>query len=116
MNTVAPHAGFASVLAGRSTVRDAITAAHRRPETEALKGLLCEGQVPDDDHTQIQALALALAQRIAPTLRERQAFAARAGLVQGRLQQFSLSSQQGVARMCLAEALQAFRMRPRATP
>ena len=57
--------------------------------------------MPDDDRTQIRALA----QRVAPILRERKAFAGCDGLVQGILQQFSLSSQDGAARMCLAEAL-----------
>jgi RHH-type proline utilization regulon transcriptional repressor/proline dehydrogenase/delta 1-pyrroline-5-carboxylate dehydrogenase len=47
------------------------------------------------------ALALQLAQR----LRARQNAPGRAGLVQGLLQEYTLSSQEGVALMCLAEAL-----------
>lgn len=101
MNAVAPNVSFTSVLAGRSALRDAITAAYRRPESEAMEDLMREAQVSDDEHSQIQALA----ERIARTLRERKASAGRAGLVQGLLQQFSLSSQEGVALMCLAEAL-----------
>ena len=46
-----------------------------------------------------------MALRIAKALRERKASAGRAGIVQGLLQEFSLSSQEGVALMCLAEAL-----------
>ena len=46
-----------------------------------------------------------LARRLAQTLRERKSGAGRAGLVQGLLQEFALSSQEGVALMCLAEAL-----------
>ncbi|NUN63125.1 MAG: proline dehydrogenase family protein, partial [Burkholderiaceae bacterium] len=46
-----------------------------------------------------------LALRIAGTLRQRKASAGRAGIVQGLLQEFALSSQEGVALMCLAEAL-----------
>jgi RHH-type proline utilization regulon transcriptional repressor/proline dehydrogenase/delta 1-pyrroline-5-carboxylate dehydrogenase len=38
-------------------------------------------------------------------LRERKSSAGKAGIVQGLLQEFSLSSQEGVALMCLAEAL-----------
>ena len=38
-------------------------------------------------------------------MRERSRSAGRAGLVQGLLQEFALSSQEGVALMCLAEAL-----------
>lgn len=53
-----------------------------------------------------QAAAVdALALRLAGTLRARKAGSGRSGLVQGLLQEFSLSSQEGVALMCLAEAL-----------
>ena len=38
-------------------------------------------------------------------MRERALDSGRAGLVQGLLQEFALSSQEGVALMCLAEAL-----------
>ena len=94
-------AGFTPVLTGRSALRDAITAAYRRPEPEAVRQMLDEAQVAPIEQDKIQALA----RRIALTLRERKASAGRAGLVQGLLQQFSLSSQEGVALMCLAEAL-----------
>ena len=46
-----------------------------------------------------------LALRLARAVRERSADRGRAGLVQGLLQEFALSSQEGVALMCLAEAL-----------
>ncbi len=46
-----------------------------------------------------------LALRIATQLRERQNAVGRAGLVQALLQEYALSSQEGVALMCLAEAL-----------
>jgi RHH-type proline utilization regulon transcriptional repressor/proline dehydrogenase/delta 1-pyrroline-5-carboxylate dehydrogenase len=49
--------------------------------------------------------AQALARRLAQTLRERPSGGGREGLVQGLLQEYSLSSQEGVALMCLAEAL-----------
>jgi RHH-type proline utilization regulon transcriptional repressor/proline dehydrogenase/delta 1-pyrroline-5-carboxylate dehydrogenase len=93
--------GFTPVLTGRSALRDAITAAYRRPEPEAVADLLREAAVPETESAQVQALA----RRIAQTLRERKASSGRTGLVQGLLQQFSLSSQEGVALMCLAEAL-----------
>ena len=51
------------------------------------------------------AAAQALARRLAQTLRDRKSAAGREGLVQGLLQEYSLSSQEGVALMCLAEAL-----------
>ena len=82
-------------------LRAAITAATRRPEPEAMAELL-----PQARQSPEQALATqALATRIAQGLRERQTDGGRAGLVQGLLQEFALSSQEGVALMCLAEAL-----------
>ena len=51
------------------------------------------------------AAAQALARRLAQTLRDRKSAAGREGLVQGLLQEYSLSTQEGVALMCLAEAL-----------
>src|SRR4030095_8467196 len=47
----------------------------------------------------------AVARQLAQTLRERPSGGGREGLVQGLLQEYSLSSQEGVALMCLAEAL-----------
>lgn len=46
-----------------------------------------------------------LAASIAEKLRNQKSAGGRAGIVQGLLQEFSLSSQEGVALMCLAEAL-----------
>ncbi|MRF68898.1 hypothetical protein GIJ48_20790, partial [Escherichia coli] len=46
-----------------------------------------------------------LAYSIAEKLRKQKQGVGRSGLVQGLLQEFSLSSQEGVALMCLAEAL-----------
>ena len=46
-----------------------------------------------------------LAAGIAEKLRNQKSASGRAGIVQGLLQEFSLSSQEGVALMCLAEAL-----------
>ena len=46
-----------------------------------------------------------LALRVAGGVRDRARASGRAGLVQGLLQEFALSSQEGVALMCLAEAL-----------
>src|SRR5690606_14138736 len=46
-----------------------------------------------------------LAYCLAENLREQKTAGGRQGLVQGLLQEFSLSSQEGVALMCLAEAL-----------
>ncbi len=92
---------FADGLAEPSALRAAITAAYRRAEPEALPPLLAQARLPDD----LAAQAHALAHRIAEQLRNRKNASGRAGLVQGLLQEYALSSQEGVALMCLAEAL-----------
>ncbi len=48
---------------------------------------------------------ISLAYQLADKLRNQKTATGRAGMVQGLLQEFSLSSQEGVALMCLAEAL-----------
>ncbi|MBA4113997.1 MAG: trifunctional transcriptional regulator/proline dehydrogenase/L-glutamate gamma-semialdehyde dehydrogenase [Verminephrobacter sp.] len=105
MNTTAfaaqPFADFAPGPTIDNPLRTAITAACRVPEPEALAPLLEQARLPQPMETAVQALAL----RIAGTLRQRKASAGRAGIVQGLLQEFALSSQEGVALMCLAEAL-----------
>ncbi|MBY0408886.1 MAG: trifunctional transcriptional regulator/proline dehydrogenase/L-glutamate gamma-semialdehyde dehydrogenase, partial [Burkholderiaceae bacterium] len=97
----APFADFAPRTPLTNPLRAAITAAYRRPEPEALAPLLAQARLPQDQATAAEQLAL----RIAGALRERKASTGRAGIVQGLLQEFSLSSQEGVALMCLAEAL-----------
>jgi len=90
-----------SLPATRSPLRAAITAAYRRPEPEAVPPLVAAARLPGPT----AAAAQALARRLAQTLRDRKSAAGREGLVQGLLQEYSLSSQEGVALMCLAEAL-----------
>src|SRR6478735_11134671 len=85
----------------RSPLRRAITAACRRAEPEAVPPLLAEARMSP---AQARA-AEQLAARLAQTLRERKTAAGRAGMVQGLLQEYALSSQEDVALMCLAEAL-----------
>ncbi|HEX7864912.1 MAG TPA: trifunctional transcriptional regulator/proline dehydrogenase/L-glutamate gamma-semialdehyde dehydrogenase [Variovorax sp.] len=84
-----------------SPLRARITAACRRPEPQALPPLLAQARLPDDQAEEAQELAY----RIAQQLRDRKNAGGRAGLVQGLLQEYALSSQEGVALMCLAEAL-----------
>ncbi|MGO3741960.1 trifunctional transcriptional regulator/proline dehydrogenase/L-glutamate gamma-semialdehyde dehydrogenase [Kerstersia sp.] len=88
-------------LAPQTDLRAAITAAWRRPETEAVPWLLERARLPADLSGRAQALAL----RVATALRQRKTASGKAGLVQGLLQEFALSSQEGIALMCLAEAL-----------
>ena len=85
----------------RTPLRDAITSATRRAEPEVLPALLAQARLDDAQCAATQALA----RRLAQSLRDRKGSAGRAGLVQGLLQEFALSSQEGVALMCLAEAL-----------
>ncbi|MFM9922214.1 trifunctional transcriptional regulator/proline dehydrogenase/L-glutamate gamma-semialdehyde dehydrogenase [Variovorax sp. H27-G14] len=92
---------FADGVAQPSALRAAVTAAYRRPEPEALAPLLAQARLPADLGHEAQALA----HRIAQQLRNRKNASGRAGLVQGLLQEYALSSQEGVALMCLAEAL-----------
>ncbi len=96
-----PFANFIEPRAPASALRAAITAASRTPEPQALPGLLTLARLPGP----MAAQATAQARRLAGALRERKASAGRAGVVQGLLQEYSLSSQEGVALMCLAEAL-----------
>ena len=82
-------------------LRQAISALTRTPEPELVPGLLDAATLPRAQAEAAQTLAL----RIARGVRERARDGGRAGLVQGLLQEFALSSQEGVALMCLAEAL-----------
>jgi RHH-type proline utilization regulon transcriptional repressor/proline dehydrogenase/delta 1-pyrroline-5-carboxylate dehydrogenase len=79
-------------------LRAAITDACRRPETECVPPLIDEARLAPP----LRERAQALARRMAVALRDSRAGA---GGVEGLLQEFSLSSQEGVALMCLAEAL-----------
>ncbi|MGU3628603.1 trifunctional transcriptional regulator/proline dehydrogenase/L-glutamate gamma-semialdehyde dehydrogenase, partial [Comamonas sp. C24C] len=83
------------------TLRQAITAATRMAETDAVARLLPAATLPPAQAAQVAAHA----QKLVEQLRAQPASAGRQGLVQGLLQEFSLSSQEGVALMCLAEAL-----------
>lgn len=93
--------GFAGEPHDRSALRERITGAYRMPEAQAVADLLPEASLAPEAADRTNALALKLAQR----LRERRNSAGRAGIVQGLLQEYALSSQEGVALMCLAEAL-----------
>ncbi len=62
---------------------------------------MAHSEISSEISDKIQALAFDLAHY----LRERKSSTGKAGIVQGLLQEFSLSSQEGIALMCLAEAL-----------
>ncbi|MBU0806774.1 MAG: trifunctional transcriptional regulator/proline dehydrogenase/L-glutamate gamma-semialdehyde dehydrogenase, partial [Gammaproteobacteria bacterium] len=92
---------FAESILPQSVLRAAITGAYRRPETEAVPMLLEQARLPKDMAEASNKLAMSIAEK----LRSQKNAGGRQGLVQGLLQEFSLSSQEGVALMCLAEAL-----------
>ncbi|MFT3721165.1 trifunctional transcriptional regulator/proline dehydrogenase/L-glutamate gamma-semialdehyde dehydrogenase [Pseudorhodoferax sp.] len=94
---VQPFLAFAQSVAPQSVRRAAITAAYRRPEPECLPTLIAQARQPAAQVRQ----AADLARRLVEALRAKRA----SGGVEGLLQEFSLSSQEGVALMCLAEAL-----------
>ena len=103
MNTAAAPAiaqlPFAALLAEikppQSALRAAITAAYRREETAAVEGLLAQGARANE-------AAAPLARRLVEQVRAKRT---RASGVDALMHEFSLSSEEGVALMCLAEAL-----------
>ncbi len=96
----APHRPFAALardIASRSVVRAAVTAATRRPEPGCVPPLIEAARLDPAREAQ----AGATARRLVEALRKRP----KRGGVEGLVQEYSLSSQEGVALMCLAEAL-----------
>jgi RHH-type proline utilization regulon transcriptional repressor/proline dehydrogenase/delta 1-pyrroline-5-carboxylate dehydrogenase len=85
----------AEIKREQAPLRAAITAAYRRDETEAVRWLLAQGARANGD-------AYLLAHRLVSNVREKRA---RASGVDALMHEFSLSSEEGVALMCLAEAL-----------
>jgi len=79
----------------QSPLRAAITAAYRRDETAAVEWLLAQGASANAD-------AYGLAHRLVSAVREKRT---RSSGVDALMHEFSLSSEEGVALMCLAEAL-----------
>lgn len=78
-------------------LRTAITAAYRRPEMECVLPLLEQASVPDDCRERISATARILV----TALRAKKTGSG----IEGLVHEFALTSQEGVALMCLAEAL-----------
>jgi RHH-type proline utilization regulon transcriptional repressor/proline dehydrogenase/delta 1-pyrroline-5-carboxylate dehydrogenase len=90
-------AAFRSEILAQTPLRAAITAAYRRPEPECLPPLLDLAAATRDEATRIEALARGLVARLRGKTRS--------SGVEGLIHEYSLSSQEGVALMCLAEAL-----------
>ncbi|MFL9873857.1 trifunctional transcriptional regulator/proline dehydrogenase/L-glutamate gamma-semialdehyde dehydrogenase [Paraburkholderia megapolitana] len=92
-----PFLEFAQNVQPQSVLRAAITAAYRRPEPECVPFLIGQARLPANLASEVEALA----GRLVETLRAKRS----GGGVEGLIHEFSLSSQEGVALMCLAEAL-----------
>ena len=89
--------GFEAAPLASSLSRKAITAATFRPEPDCLAPLIEQARVPSDKADRIRHTA----ERLVTGLRENDDVDGVAELVQ----EFGLSNQEGVALMCLAEAL-----------
>ncbi len=94
---IEPFARFAGSECDRSPLRDAITAHYRAPEPDCVRALLPGATLPPP----LAAEANAVARKLVEALRRKGTH----GPVEGLVREFSLSSQEGVALMCLAEAL-----------
>lgn len=88
---------FAPPIREQSSLRQAITAAYRRKETECLPPLLEIATIDEATKGAIRETA----QKLVTRLRASRI----SGGVEGLVQEYSLSSDEGVALMCLAEAL-----------
>jgi RHH-type proline utilization regulon transcriptional repressor/proline dehydrogenase/delta 1-pyrroline-5-carboxylate dehydrogenase len=92
-----PFAAFEREIVAQSSLRAGITAAYRPPEPDCVPRLIEEARLAPP----VADAARLLARRLVTALR---ASGSRGG-VEALIQEFSLSSQEGVALMCLAEAL-----------
>ncbi|SFE26565.1 trifunctional transcriptional regulator/proline dehydrogenase/L-glutamate gamma-semialdehyde dehydrogenase [Methylobacterium sp. 13MFTsu3.1M2] len=88
---------FAAGLADLSPLRRAVVAACRRPERDCVLPLLEEARLPPEAARRVAEDA----RRLVETLRRQ----GTRGGVEGLIHEYALSSQEGVALMCLAEAL-----------
>ncbi len=90
-----------ALRAPHSPLRDAVDRATRCEESACVQALMGDATLTPEQASATRALALDMVTR----LRQRQTASGREGLVQALMQEFSLSSHEGVALMCLAEAL-----------
>ncbi|MCF7530298.1 bifunctional proline dehydrogenase/L-glutamate gamma-semialdehyde dehydrogenase PutA [Neisseria lisongii] len=82
----------------QSALRDAVTRAYRRDEIEAVQDMLQQAQMSDEEKQAADSLARRLVTQV-------RASRTKASGVDALMHEFSLSSEEGVALMCLAEAL-----------
>ncbi len=86
-----PFLEFAEQILPQSVSRAAITAARRRPETDAVPMLLEQARLPQPLGEQAHKLAYQLAEK----LRNQKTASGRAGMVQSLLQEFSSLHRKG---------------------
>jgi RHH-type proline utilization regulon transcriptional repressor/proline dehydrogenase/delta 1-pyrroline-5-carboxylate dehydrogenase len=79
-------------------LREAITAAWVREESEAMRALLARARQPDGDRAVIQATAADLVRRVRARAQDQ-------GAIEAFMRQYDLGSEEGVLLMCVAEAL-----------
>ena len=92
-----PFGAFAAALPKLSPLRAAVVAACRRPEPDCVAPLLDQARLSPDAARRVAEQA----RHLVETLRRQ----TRRGGVEGLIHEYALSSQEGVALMCLAEAL-----------
>ncbi|MBB3319251.1 MULTISPECIES: trifunctional transcriptional regulator/proline dehydrogenase/L-glutamate gamma-semialdehyde dehydrogenase [unclassified Rhizobium] len=92
-----PFEGFAPAVRPQSDLRRTITAAYRIPETVCVPALVEAAALPE----KVRQGAATTARRLIEALRAKH----KGTGVEGLVHEYSLSSQEGVALMCLAEAL-----------
>ena len=92
-----PFSDFAETIRTQAPLRAAITAAYRRAEQTVSRACSTFAALPEKLAVQVSDTARSLVM----ALRAK----AQAGGVEGLIHEYSLSSQEGVALMCLAEAL-----------
>ncbi len=88
-------------LSERGALREAIARATRLPEAQALAPLLAAARMNPTQAARTDTLA----RQLVSGMREGPQQGGRAGRVQSLMQEYALSSEEGVALMCLAEAL-----------
>jgi RHH-type proline utilization regulon transcriptional repressor/proline dehydrogenase/delta 1-pyrroline-5-carboxylate dehydrogenase len=92
-----PFSAFAPPVRHPTPLRQAITAAYRRSEPDCLAPLIEAATLAPPLREAIRGTATMLVDALRAERKQ--------GLVEGLVQEYALSSQEGVALMCLAEAL-----------
>ena len=99
MNDSDPFSAFRADLRPQDGLRAAIAEAYRRPEADCVAALIAGASATPEQVELIRSTALGLVQRL------REKSHSRIGGVEGLIHEYALSSQEGVALMCLAEAV-----------